>query len=98
VLDMVSQLRNPVVLTGDMHVAAVGDLRHEPAGSPTIGTEFVATSISSRPADDMVALLNALLPTLPQFPWANGSERGYSRAVVTPETFDVDFVVADALV
>jgi alkaline phosphatase D len=96
VLGWLSSVRNAVVLTGDFHAAGVGDLRDEGAGSPLVGTELLTTSISSTPTDANAAALNALVAAIPTWQWFDATKRGYARAVVTPDAFDVDFVVVDA--
>ncbi|MFV2039029.1 MAG: alkaline phosphatase [Acidimicrobiales bacterium] len=56
-----------VVLTGDFHAASVGDLKPDPfdSTSPVVGTEFMATSISSsfpEAAADAAPLILAFNP------------------------------------
>lgn len=80
---------NLVVLTGDFHSAAVADLRADPFDQalPVIGSEFMATSISSSffDADEVVeGLVGAALATNPQIKWFD-ARRGYTLCEVTPE-------------
>ncbi|MGK5629088.1 alkaline phosphatase D family protein, partial [Streptomyces sp. URMC 123] len=85
-------VRNLVVLTGDVHVSYAFDIKRDFAtpGSPTVGVEFVTTSISSggdgydRPAD-----WETYLTANDHMGWYNG-RRGY-----TVLTFDSTKVRAD---
>lgn len=74
-----------VVLTGDIHLAGVGRL-------PGVGVEFVTASISSGglPADlqDTVAALGDIQA-------AELVHRGYTRHVVTPETWTAEYRIVD---
>ncbi|WP_233243244.1 alkaline phosphatase D family protein, partial [Caulobacter sp. HMWF025] len=93
------KIANPVVLTGDEHQNYAGDLYLDgahPTGAP-IGTEFVVTSISSGgdgvdQRDDM-AKIQAVNPQL-KF---NNSQRGYAICDVTPERWQTEFRVLDAI-
>ncbi len=86
---------NVVVLTGDIHLAAVAQLRQgDPGSGPPIGVEFVSTSISSPglvPTD--------LAPILRRFPAMVGAElahRGYVLHTVTPQRWTAAYrIVAD---
>jgi alkaline phosphatase D len=91
---------NLVVLTGDFHSAAVADLRSDPfdASLPVIGTEFMATSISSSFFDDddaVEGLVSAALTANPHIRWFD-AQRGYTVCEVTPDRWLAEFrVVAD---
>lgn len=97
VLGWLAQVANPVVLTGDIHCAGLGLLRDEAAGSPTVGTEIIATSISSRSDTLPAEVLNSAIGGLPQFGYFEARYRGYSRCDVTPDGWDIDYVTVDAL-
>lgn len=80
---------NLVVLTGDFHSAAVADLRTDPFDQslPVIGTEFMASSISSSFFDDdrsVEGLVAAALTANPQIQWFDAN-RGYTVCEVTPD-------------
>lgn len=91
---------NLVVLTGDFHSAAVGDLRADPFDQtlPVVGTEFMATSISSSFFDDDEAvegLVAAALVANPHLRWFD-AQRGYTRCEVTPDRWRATYrAVAD---
>ena len=80
---------NLVVLTGDFHSAAVAELRADPfdATLPVVGTEFMASSISSSFFDDdatVEGLVTGALAANPQLKWFD-ARRGYTVCEVTPE-------------
>lgn len=77
---------NPIVLTGDIHSNWVNDLQVDELNgkSPTVGTEFVGTSISSggngKPTEGTP-------PQMAENPFVRffSAERGYVSCEVTPE-------------
>jgi len=91
---------NLVVITGDFHSAAVADMRADPFDTtlPVIGSEFMATSISSSFFDDdeaVAGLVAGALAANPQFKWFD-SRRGYTVCEVTPERWTATYrAVAD---
>jgi alkaline phosphatase D len=78
-----------VVLTGDIHLAAVGTL-------PGVGVEFVSASISSANGLDP-----SLAPSLAGFNDVVDAElghRGYTRHTITPDRWTADYrIVKDVL-
>jgi len=78
---------NPVVLTGDIHAAGVGDVvdldTHGP-GAPAVATELVAPSISSRFDPSLADAAEQLIGELPHVRWVDVRRRGYIRCDVTP--------------
>jgi alkaline phosphatase D len=88
---------NPIVLTGDAHVNCAADLKADfgDPGSATVGSEFVATSITSGGnGADMTAGGQEWLAANPHLRFFN-SQRGYVRCRATPEEWRTDYVVAD---
>ena len=91
---------NLVVLTGDFHSAAVGDLRADPfdLSLPVVGTELMASAISSSFFDDdgaITGLVSAAIAANPQLKFFDG-RRGYVVCDVTPETWHATYrAVAD---
>lgn len=88
---------NLVVLTGDFHAAAVAELRADPfdLSQPVVGTELMASSISSSFFDDDEAvegLVAAALTANPQIEWFD-SRRGYTVCEVTPDRWLATFRV-----
>ena len=75
-----------VVLTGDIHLAAVGRL-------PGVGTELVAASISSNGRGGTVE--EGLLSLFPDVAGAELAHRGYTRHVVTESTWTAEYRTVD---
>ncbi|WP_030443026.1 alkaline phosphatase D family protein [Actinoplanes subtropicus] len=90
-------VRNPVVLTGDIHTAWANDLKLDYADprSRTIGAELVCTSITSRGDGSP----STAIPTASVNPHLKfySDRRGYTRATVTPEQITADFRGVDAV-
>jgi alkaline phosphatase D len=84
-------VRNPVVLTGDVHAAWAGDLKADYAapGSATIGTELVCTSISSG-GDGSATTTIPNAATNPHLKFYS-NRRGYVRTTITPAQITADF-------
>ncbi|GAA0560167.1 alkaline phosphatase D family protein [Paractinoplanes ferrugineus] len=91
------RVRNPVVLTGDVHTAWANDLKADYAdpASRTIGTELVCTSITSRGDGSRVTRIptGAVNPHLRFY----SDRRGYLRSTLTPAEITADFRAIDAV-
>jgi alkaline phosphatase D len=90
-------VRNLVSLGGDLHRSVASDLKLDFAdpGSPTVGAEFVGTSITSGMDGmdhDQVGL--TLLAENPHIRYHN-FQRGYVSCTVTPDEWTADYRVAD---
>jgi alkaline phosphatase D len=84
-------VRNPVVLTGDVHTSWANDLKadyRDPA-SPVIGTELVCTAVSSGGdgTADTAVPSGQLNPHLRFY----SNRRGYVRTRITPAQLTADF-------
>ncbi len=89
------RVRNPVVLTGDVHRHYANDLTVDPAdpASRPVGTELVCTSITSTgDGSDTTAATDVQLKENPGIRFAN-SQRGYVRTSITRESMRADFRV-----
>ncbi len=87
-------LTNTVVITGDIHVAGVGDVQlGEGEDARTVATELVGTSISSDAPipEDLTDLVSDLLPWIQYF----DARRGWTRCSVRPDTWDAEYRVID---
>jgi alkaline phosphatase D len=91
--------RNPIVLTGDIHNHWVNDLKvdFDDPKSPTIGTEFVGTSITS--GGDGEDMPDNMAPVLARNEFVKffNSQRGYvvgelTRSLMTAELRVLDYV------
>lgn len=86
-------VRNPVVLTGDVHTHWASEIKldHQDPDSPSVGTELVCSSITS--GGNGVDSADGVHPWFAQNPhlkfWNN--LRGYVNTRITPERIDVDF-------
>jgi alkaline phosphatase D len=88
-------VRNPVVLTGDVHQSWANDLKadyHDP-DSATIGAELVCTSIST--GGDGTA--TTAIPDVADNPHLKffSDRRGYVRTRITADTIRADFRAVD---
>ena len=88
-------VRNPVVLTGDVHVHWASDLKldYTDPTSPTVGSELICSSVTSggngadsNPADHPFLRIN------PHLRFYN-NQRGYVLTHITPDQLQADFRV-----
>jgi alkaline phosphatase D len=97
VMNMFAPGANPVVLTGDAHMALALEIKQDwkDPKSRCLGVEFLATSISSG-GDGSAALENkeALHAQNPHLKFS-GNERGYTRHTVTPKQWRADHRVVE---
>lgn len=90
----VADIRNPVVITGDIHSNWANDLAL-PDDGPVVATEYVGTSISSggngNPREDYAESMTSENPFVKFF---NG-ERGYVQCDVTRDAWRSDYQVVE---
>ena len=92
-----SGARNPVVITGDIHIAGAADVKADftDLDSDVIGTEYVGTSISSTFPADLTPLVRMALDGDPRNAhikyFDDLSRRGYVRCEVTRDLFRADY-------
>jgi alkaline phosphatase D len=87
------RVANPVVLTGDVHVNWVNDLKvdFDRPDSPTIATEFVGTSIATRgDGGESLEMAKAIHSKNPFVKFFN-EERGYVRCQLTADEWRSDY-------
>ena len=92
------EVRNPLVLTGDIHASGAGRLLADfdnPDTSAVVGHELVGTSISSTFPDGLDDLFNQVTSGLPWADYANASERGYVTVELTEEVGTANWRVVD---
>ncbi|OLE18349.1 MAG: hypothetical protein AUI36_35965 [Cyanobacteria bacterium 13_1_40CM_2_61_4] len=92
ILDQFASTKNPVVLSGDSHVNFVYDLKRDfsdPA-SPTVGTELLATSISSEGDPFVEQTLFTPPGKNPQLRFFD-NHRGYVRCTLERARLTADF-------
>src|SRR5258706_299863 len=84
------QIKNPVVLGGDVHSFNINDLKSDfdnPA-STTVASEFVGTSIP--PQSWSQDRLNTMLPDNPHMKFSDNRFRGYLRVELSPDRWRAD--------
>src|SRR5215218_9668273 len=89
------RIANPIVITGDVHNNWAADLKSDfdDPDSPTVGTEFVGTSITSGgDGADTDPRAQGIIAENPHLKFFNG-QRGYVSCVLTPESFRADYRV-----
>ncbi|MFE3742352.1 alkaline phosphatase D family protein [Streptomyces sp. NPDC059134] len=94
-----SGLEDLVVLTGDWHSAFVDDIRpdYDDPGSPVLGTEFTAHSVTSSAYDAAWNAANGPLMgrANPHLQYFEGNRYGYDVYEVTPERFSTHMRVIE---
>ena len=83
-----------VVITGDVHASAAGDLLD--GDGTVLGVELVGTSMSSSFPADLVDLFEAAA-TGAGAAFADAGRRGYVRCTVTPERLTADYRVVESV-
>ena len=85
-----SSVPNVVVLTGDIHLAAIAQLRagDRATGTP-VGAEFITTSISS--AGSISDQFTGVLKSYPHLVDAELTHRGYVLHTVTPQRWTAEY-------
>ncbi|GIW04838.1 MAG: alkaline phosphatase [Thermomicrobiales bacterium] len=83
-------ISDTIVLSGDVHSAWVSDVKADffDADSPTVATEFVATSITAH--NPFGSRLAVLLPGNPHIRFFD-IRHGYTRCTITPRRWQADF-------
>jgi len=94
-LTFLRDVRNPLILTGDIHLAGFGILTADAMDPDTqvVGYEIVTTSISSNGdgTDDLGNLIERALANVSNIAYINPRKRGYSRCTLTRERMHVDY-------
>jgi alkaline phosphatase D len=88
-----AQAKNLIVLTGDIHLAGVGQLTTTSDPETPRGIEFVATSISS--SGNVGEDTEALFVSLTNIIDAEAQHRGYILHTVTADSWTADYRIVD---
>jgi alkaline phosphatase D len=90
-------VRNPVVLSGDIHAFVVSGILKDDAdpASPIVASELVTSSITSQGTPQ--SYLDQRRAANPRTVIATGSQRGYLRLDVTRQTLSADLVAMDTV-
>ncbi|MCX7620761.1 MAG: alkaline phosphatase D family protein [Acidimicrobiales bacterium] len=88
-----SSVRNPLVVTGDIHAAGVGEVHlvGEDPSSPYVATELVGTSISSNFDPALADIAEAIIGAIPWVKYVNVRQRGYTTVELTRERMTAQF-------
>ncbi len=89
---------NPVVIGGDVHMHFAADLKldFDDSASPIVASEFVGTSITSRPGP-WEKNLPAVLAENPHLKYGRGDRRGYVRASIAGGRLSVELIGVDTV-
>ena len=92
------KLANPVVLSGDVHMHFVADLKLDfnDSQSAAVASEFVGTSITSNPGA-WQKTMPAILAENPHIKYGNGEQRGYVRASISGGRFNAEMIGVDTV-
>ena len=87
------RLANPVVISGDVHMNFVADLKldFDDDSSPVVASEFVGTSITTSPGS-WQRNMPAILAENPHLKYGSGNHRGYVRASIAGGRFNAELV------
>jgi alkaline phosphatase D len=90
---------NAVVITGDIHTAWANDLKadFEDVESPTIGSEYICTSVSAGGSTPSTEDFAPYLPENPHIKFFDGAHGGYTRVDLTPERWQAEFLTVTDL-
>lgn len=85
--------RNPIVFTGDIHLAAVADLTSDPENpsSPVLATEFVCTGLTSPFPSVLSDVVANTISRAPNVRYAEPGPRGYLSCTITPTQWSTEF-------
>jgi alkaline phosphatase D len=94
-----AEVKNPVIITGDIHSSWVHDIKADfnNPNSETLATEFVGTSITSDFPRQFIPLVQAALPDNPHTRFFDGAYHGYVRCALTPKQWVSDFRVVQSI-
>ena len=95
------EIKNLIVLTGDVHSSWVADLHADfsDLASPVVATEFVGTSITSIFPASFIPIVHGALaaPENRHVKFFDGVRHGYIRCTVTPEQWRSDYRTVDTI-
>lgn len=92
-LEVLARSTNPVVITGDIHASAVGDIRLDDA---VVGVELVGTSLSSAFPADLAPFFEGAAEAAGAL-MADATHRGYTVCEVTPTAFRADYRIVESV-
>lgn len=92
------KLANPVVISGDVHMHFVADLKldFDDPRSPVVASELVGTSITSSPGS-WQRNMPTILAENPHLKYGNGQHRGYVRASIAGGRLNAELIGLDTV-
>ena len=94
------KVRNPMVLSGDVHLAISAGVRvdYDDPDAPDVANEIVTTSISSRFEDAAIPLFEQAFDKAGWVRYGNPKNRGYAIVTVTNDSWTTSFRTVDVKV
>jgi alkaline phosphatase D len=86
---LATRLKNPVILSGDLHSFWANEIKPSP-DAPTVATEFLGTSVTSDNPDH--ALMTSTLSENPHVKYLNSRTQGYATAAFARDHAEVRFM------
>ncbi len=95
-----NNVRNPMVLSGDVHLAIAAGVRldYDDPTSPDVANEIVTTSISSRFDDAAITLFKQAFDKAEWVRYGDPVHRGYALVTVTNDSWTTEFRTVDVKV
>ena len=89
---------NPVIISGDIHMNLVADLKldFDDAGSAVVASEFCGTAITSPPGS-WAKSLSAVLAQNPHLKYGEADHRGYVRAEISGKRLTAELIGVDTV-
>lgn len=86
-------VKNPIVLTGDIHLAGAANLIANPdvSSSEVVATEFICTGLTSPFPSDLLDLVGSTIRTAPNVLYTEAEPRGYLSCTITPDRWTTEF-------
>jgi len=93
VIDLLREVSNPVVITGDIHMSGLGVVTEDGSDPTTapVAAELVGTSISSSFPAAFVDAIGAIATASPAVHYAEARHRGYVVVEVTTDELRADY-------
>lgn len=85
-----TNLSNPLVVTGDIHLAGMGLVRNDLTGE-AVAVEVVGSSVTSGFPTELVGIVSAVAEADPDVVYVDGEDRGYARVELSDAGAKVDF-------
>lgn len=93
------RVENPLVLSGDAHAGAVGEVvgQTDEGFTEPVATEFLGNSITSNFGEELWEAAEQLVVDLDHVRWINVRQRGYVRCDATRDAFTAQYRLVDTV-